>query len=343
MRSSPMHDRSGKAATSITATGKKPRHRLSASGREPHWRRWQRRWLRKQRQRTHHTNLPILIQVFAGFTTVDGEIEEREIDQALGFLRYDFPETVYSELRELYRGALQEAHDLNEMAKELSGSLATEDKVMLGVQLYALISRADLQKDHLIAFYLFMTNLGIASEAIDIVYQLNTSELDSPSSAPVPAESESQVQPLETLHIAHDKPADVVLPTLQSQNRVVVFRYQELILVKNIGEEPVIMRGRQIRTGEFIRLFEGQRILLGELVLDYKDLIFYFNAKKNVSENRLFVSFTSGGDPYVEKARTKQSHLQLEFGLGINLRVLRKTKGEVNSVPLDANTTLEVS
>ncbi len=337
-----MHDRIRIGAPSAS-TAQERANGSGARGREPQWRRWQRRWSRSSRQRTRHTTLPILIQVFAGFSKVDGEIEEREIDQALGFLRYDYPETVYSELRELYRGALREPQDLNEMAKELAGKLPTEDKVMLGVQLYALISRADLQKDHLIAFYLFMTNLGIASEAIDIVYQLNTSELDSDSPNPLENESEVQGQPLETLRIARDKPADVVLPSLGKNHRVVAFRLQELIVVKNIGAESVIMRGRQIREGEFIRLFEGQRILFGEMVLDYQDLIFYFNAKKNVSETRLFVSFSGQGDPYVEKARTKQSHLQLEFGLGIVVHVLRDTPGKINGSQLLKNTKLEVT
>ncbi len=337
-----MHETESPAAPSANPVAKSPANH-PARGREPKWRRWQRRWIRSRRHRTRLTNLPVLIQVFAGFTKVDGEIEEREIDQALGFLRYDFPEQVYSELRELYREALRQPQDLNEMAKDLAGKLATEDKILLGVQLYALISRADLHKDNLIAFYLFMTNLGIASEAIDIVYQLNTSDLESASPQPVEQGGEPQVHPLETLQIAREQPADVVLPGLSPQHRVVAFRYQELILVKNIGAEPVIMRGRQILQGEFIRLFEAQRILLGEMVLDYQDLVFYFNAKKEVSETRLFVSFGGNGDLFLEKAKSKQSHLELEFGLGITVNVLRQTPGEINGQRLEAKTSLNVT
>lgn len=282
--------------------------------------------------------LPTLIQVFAGFSKVDGEIEEREIDSALGFLRYDYPATVYSELRQLYREALREPQDLNEIATELAEQLGLEDKVLLGVQLYALISRADLQKDHLIAFYLFMTNLGVASEAIDIVYQLNTGELTEAA-----IEAEPTGQPLETLAIGKGDPADVTLPGVSENHSIVGFRFQDLILLKNTGSEPVIIRGRKIHEGEFIRLFDGQRLLMGEVVLDYQDIVFYFNAKKNVSATRLFLSFNSDGNPFIEKSETKQTYLKVEFGLGITIEALRYTRGEINGQRLVAGTRVEAS
>jgi hypothetical protein len=39
---------------------------------------------------------PPLIQVLAGFTKVDGRFLEEEIDSSLGFLRYKYPEAIYS-------------------------------------------------------------------------------------------------------------------------------------------------------------------------------------------------------------------------------------------------------
>jgi len=281
--------------------------------------------------------LPILIRVYAGFTKVDGEIEEREIDSGLGFLRYDFPETFYSELRQLYREALRQSQDLNALAHDLSGRLPVEEKILLGVQLYALISRAKLQKDNLVAFYLFMTNLGIAEEALDIVYQLNTSELDTTTGRPPSG------NPLETLLISRDESADVMLPGLKTRHRMIAFRFQDLILLKNIGFEPVIMRGRQIRKDEFLRLFEGQRVLVGELVLDYQDFVFYFNAKKNLSSTRLYVSFSTGSSAYVEKTRTKDCYLEIRFGLGITVVALRDTGGALNGHRLLEGTRVEAT
>jgi len=101
-----------------------------------------RRWLRKPRTVTESPNLlPLLIQVLAAFSKVDGIVLEEEIDSSLGFLRYDYPEAVYSELRKLFRQALNEQHDLMSMAGKLSAQLTEERKIMLGVQLYDLISK----------------------------------------------------------------------------------------------------------------------------------------------------------------------------------------------------------
>src|ERR1700757_2825930 len=45
-----------------------------------------------RRTKSEPRNLvPLLIQVLAGFSKVDGRILEEEIDSSLGFLRYDYP------------------------------------------------------------------------------------------------------------------------------------------------------------------------------------------------------------------------------------------------------------
>lgn len=68
--------------------------------------------------------LPVLIQVLASFTKADGVLLEEEIDSSLGFLRYDYPEAVYSELRQLFRQALYEQQDLAAMAQKLGLQLS---------------------------------------------------------------------------------------------------------------------------------------------------------------------------------------------------------------------------
>ncbi len=140
-------------------------------------RRWMRRALRKPRSVAEAPNLlPLLIQVLASFSKADGVLLEEEIDSSLGFLRYDYPEAVYSELRQLFRQALYEQQDLGAMAQKLSEKLSADRKIMLGVQLYDLISQAGLKQEQAVAFYSFMSQLGMAAQAIDIVYQLNASE-----------------------------------------------------------------------------------------------------------------------------------------------------------------------
>lgn len=309
------------------------------------------RWFAKsEAPRTESSMLPMLIEVFAGFTKLDGQLMEEEIDSILGFLRYDFPETVYHELRQHFLNSLRKRQDLDAIAKSLADELPLEDKVLLGVQLYVLISRAGLPKENLITFYQFMTTLGVASEAINIVYQLNTSELsrmkEGGAAEAAPGREEEagtrDIHHLESLIFSTRPPADVVIGSEEDNNTIAGFRFQNLILVKNLGPGPILARGRQVNEGEFCRIYEGQRIIIGEEVLAFEDLVFYFNAKKNVASVQLYLAQDHNGARYIEKVRTKHSYLRVSFGLKIIVEVLGRTDALIHDEALEKGARFEV-
>ena len=299
----------------------------------------QRRLLRKPRTVTESPNLlPLLIQVLAAFSkTGRGDVLEEEIDSSLGFLRYDYPEAVYSELRKLFRQALNEQQDLNAMALKLANDLSTERKIMLGVQLYDLISKAGLDQEQVVAYYGFMALLGMAAQAIDIVYQLNANE-----------ESDKSVyqhgqSPLESLTFGANHVSDVKLKGLSGEERLVAFRYHDLILLKNQSSKGIVVRGRPLGPGAFCRIYSGQRIVLGEQVLTYQDLAYYFNAKKNVSLTQVYLSIDNDDEVQLEKVRTRESVLEVKFGLKVKVRALKAVDALLNGVALRAGTVAEAS
>jgi hypothetical protein len=302
-------------------------------------RRWMRRAMRKPRSVAEGPNLlPLLIQVLASFSKADGVLLEEEIDSSLGFLRYDYPEAVYSELRMLFRQALYEQQDLSAMAQKLAASLSVDRKIMLGVQLYDLISQAGLKQDQVVAFYSFMSQLGMAAQAIDIVYQLNASE-----------DSDQQVyqrgaSPLEAISFGANGAADITLKSLSGNDRLLAFRYHDLILLKNYSSQAVSVRGRPLVRGGFCRIYPGQRILVGDYVLSFQDLANYFNAKKNVSLPQIFVRVNRDSDEVeLERSRTRESSLQVTFGLKVQVKALRDVRAKLNGVNLKANTLVEAS
>lgn len=315
----------------------KPRPEGSDPGwrRRPLWRWLRGKLLRRSASATGNRMLPVVIEVFAGFSKVDGQIDEQDIDSSLGFLRYDYPEAVYSELREHFSRALREPQDLSEIAAKLRNTLTADDKILLGVQLYVLISRGlSLHREQLITFYLFMTNLGVASEAIELVHELDRDNLQERASRP-------SFTPLEVLRVASRKPADLVIESLTEDQALIAFRLQNQVLLKNIGSTPLLVRGRSMIQGEFRRLYEGQRIVLGDSVLDHQDLVFYFNTKKDVSSAQLYLALEPNGQPFLERLRGKNSHLEIRFGLGISIRVLRNTSGSINGRRLREGLFLE--
>ncbi|MBV9273315.1 MAG: ATP-binding cassette domain-containing protein [Verrucomicrobia bacterium] len=290
---------------------------------------------RRRRAKPESRNLlPLLIQVLAGFSKIDGRILEEEIDSSLGFLRYDYPEAIYSELRTLFQRALREPQDLSSMAKRLAEELSQDRKIMLGVQLYDLIAKAGMQQEQVIAYYSFMSQLGMAAQAIDIVYQLN-----SPESAD-PSVYQKGTSPLESLSFGKEESVDVPLKELEDGERLMAYRYHDLILFKNLSPRSVVVRGRTLSPGEFCRIYAGQRIVMGEQVITHQDLVFYFNAKKNVSLPRIFVTITQNDELLLEKARTRESSLEVQFGLKVQVSALRTVEASLNGVTLSAGTTV---
>lgn len=288
-----------------------------------------RRILRKPRTVTEGPNLlPTLIQVLAAFSRVDGELLEEEIDSSLGFLRYDYPDAVYSELRELFRNALQQRQDLDAMAVSLAGRLGDERKILLGVQLYDLIARAGMRSEAVVAYYEFMSRLGMASQAIDIVYQLNA---DEKADAAVYS---SGASPLEMVSFGHHDQSDVVLAGLAPGERLHTYRYGDLVLIKNLSRRAVIVQGRSLEPGNFARLYPGQRVIVDDAVLAYADLIFYFNAKKNVTLPEIYVAVNSRDEVLLEKGRTRDTCLRVSFGLRVGVRALRTVDATLNGTPL---------
>src|SRR5213596_798387 len=302
-------------------------------------RRWVRRALRKPRSVSEGPNLlPLLIHVLASFSKADGVLLEEEIDSSLGFLRYDYPEAVYSELRQLFRQALYEQQDLAAMAQKLGVQLSTERKIMLGVQLYDLISQAGLKQEQVVAFYSFMSKIGMAAQAIDIVYQLNASE-DSD-----PAIYQHGASPLESLSFGADGHADVIVKNLTNNDRLMAFRYHDLILLKNYSGLNVSVRGRPLVRGGFCRIYPGQRILVGDQVLSYQELAQYFNAKKNVSLPQIFIRMNRDSDEVeLERARTRETALEVTFGLKVKVKALKDVDAELNGTRLRAGTLVEAT
>ncbi|HWB59169.1 MAG TPA: hypothetical protein VG733_06745, partial [Chthoniobacteraceae bacterium] len=279
--------------------------------------------------------LPLLIQVLAAFSKYNGKMLEEEIDSSLGFLRHDYPEAVYSELRRLFRQALNEQQDLAGMAQRLANDLSMDRKIMLGVQLYDLISKTGGRQEQVVSYYTFMSQLGMAAQAIDIVYQLNAADNADASVY------QKGASPLESLSFGSASSSDVILKDLGPDERLLVFRYHDLIILKNHTNSSVVVRGQPLAHGEFCRVFTGQAIVLGEQVLTYQDLVAYFNAKKNVSLAQIYVSVDKDDEVDLQKARTRESCLEVKFGLKVQVRALKNVDAVLNGAKLRAGAYVE--
>jgi ABC-type multidrug transport system ATPase subunit len=206
---------------------------------------------------------------------------------------------------------------------------------MLGVQLYDLISKAGGQQEQVVNYYSFMSHLGMAAQAIDIVYQLNAADHADNSIY------QKGASPLESLSFGSDKSSDVILKALTKDERLLAFRYHDLIILKNHADAPIFVRGTPLARGEFCRVFVGQRIVIGEQVLTHQDLVAYFNAKKNVALAQIYVTVGKNDEVELEKSRTRESSIEVKFGLRVQVKALKNVDAVLNGVPLRAGAYVE--
>src|SRR5437588_11756386 len=183
-----------------------------------------------------------------------------------------------------------------------------------------------------------MSQLGMAAQAIDIVYQLNASEDADPSIY------QRGASPLESLSFGSNGKADIRMKNLADSDRLMAFRYHELILLKNYSGQNVSVRGRPLVRGGFCRIYPGQRILGADTVLTYQELAQYFNAKKNVSVPQIFIRVNRDSDEVgLERSRTRESALRVTCGLKVRVKALRDVDAELNGVKLKAGTQVDAS
>src|ERR1700751_2553072 len=183
-----------------------------------------------------------------------------------------------------------------------------------------------------------MWQLGVAAPAVDIVYQLNASEDSDPSIY------QRGASPLESLSFGANGKADVTLKSLKESDRLLAFRYHDLILLKNYSGKNVSVRGRPLVRGGFCRIYPGQRILIGDQVLSYQELAQYFNAKKNVSLPEIFIRVTKDAEQVqLERSRTRESALRVTFGLKVRVKALRDIDAELKGVRLKAGTQVDAT
>ena len=165
-----------------------------------------------------------------------------------------------------------------------------------------------------------------------------------PRRIPTPSIYQRGASPLESLSFGTNGAADVTLKSLSGTDRLLAFRYHDLILLKNYTGQTISVRGRPLLRGGFCRIYPGQRILIGDQVLTYQELAAYFNAKKNVSLPQIFVRVNKDADEVqLERSRSRESALEVTFGLKVRVKALRDVDAVLNSVKLKAGTQVEAT
>ncbi|MCU0749631.1 MAG: ATP-binding cassette domain-containing protein, partial [Akkermansiaceae bacterium] len=255
----------------------------------------------------------VLVDVFAAFATLDGELSPLEADLILDLLRSAFPEVDHGWLARRLQRAVRSPRPVQGLAVELKDSYDDTGKVALGLQLFTLVDAAGRSERNRASFEVFMRRLGRPDCGTAILREMR-GDSDEPGNAELP---------FERLIFGRDG-ADVVLPPAAVDHEFRVYRAEDLILVRNTGHAPLWIRGRSVETGSFLRMRERQPLVVPGWTLSYEDLMFFLDVKRTGNAPAIYLGSGETGLT-AERTRGRQSALRVRFGLDAAVEALRDT------------------
>jgi ABC-type multidrug transport system ATPase subunit len=255
----------------------------------------------------------VLVDAFAAFATLDGELNQLEADLILDMLRSAFPEVDHGWLGRRLQRAVRNPRPLQSLAVELKDGFNDTGKVALGLQLYTLVDAAGRSERNRASFEVFMRRLGRPDCGTAILREMR-GDAD---------ETGNSQLPFERL-IFGKEGADVVLPPAAVEHEFRVYRAEDLILVRNTGHAPLWIRGRSVETGSFLRMRERQPLVVPGWTLSFEDLMFFLDVKRTGNAPAIYLEAGESGLT-AERTPGRQSALRVRFGLDAAVEALRDT------------------
>ncbi|MDC0088360.1 ABC transporter ATP-binding protein, partial [Akkermansiaceae bacterium] len=252
-----------------------------------------------------------LVDVFTSFVALDARVDRAEAEVALDLLRHDFPEADHRWLARRLHQSLQSPKPPEEVAAALRDRLTEDEKVSLGLQLYLMVMASNSRYRGGEAF-------------LKVMISLDAQEIGESIFAEMRGVETSDDLPFDKVSFSTEEGADVVLASDETHFRFYAYRSKDFILLKNIGKEPLPISGHTLAEDEILRLKYHQSIRLPSCTLTAEDVNFYLNVSRTGHKQRLYIK-VSDGKLTVERIKSRQSVLLVDFGLNVRVEALMET------------------
>ena len=255
----------------------------------------------------------VLIDAFAAFAILDGELSPLEADLILDMLRSAFPEVDHGWLGRRLQRAVRNPRPLQSLAVELKNTYDDSGKLALGLQLFTLVDAAGRSERNRASFEIFMRRMGNPGYGTAILREMR-GDVENPR---------DEELPFERLIFGRDG-ADVILPPAAADHEFRVYRAGDLMLVRNTGPASLWIRGKSVATGSFLRMRERQPLVVPGWTLSYEDLLFFLDVKRTGNAPSIYLEAGEAGLAAV-RTRSRQSALRVRFGLDAEVEALQDT------------------
>jgi len=247
-----------------------------------------------------------LLTVFASFILADDEIEADEIAISFDFVRNNFPEANHSRLGDFLERALAHPPILTHHLRQLRRGLTREQKTAFALQLFVLARNNEPEGLSVASFTKVMTAIGASMIGKAVV-----NEITDPLSAPN--------KHFARVDFSSGPASDVSLISGPGSPHFRCYRTGGIILVRNLSEEALSIRGYSVKKGNIIQFRSTDELIVAGWRLSYSDLSFFFQG----TPQTLFL-VTNEGEVSLSRSKSKLATAQIVFGRRARVTALKK-------------------
>ena len=264
-----------------------------------------------------------LIDLFTSFLALDNRVDRAEANVALDLLRHSFPEADHRWLARRLHIAFTSPKSPEAITASFRDNLDADDCASLGLQLYLLVASSGATEHSDDMFLRVMAGLGAEKTGLAILQEIK-------------GDHSNESPPFDRVLFSSAERSGVWLLKRGGQFSYYVYRAKGIVLVKNVGDDSLLISGNVLTTGQVMRLRQYQSISIPEFTLGFEDVGFFLNVARTGIQQKLYLHESQEGLS-IKRSKSKQSALELVFGLNVSLKVL----GE-NEIKLSSGKSLDV-
>ncbi|MDB4666692.1 ATP-binding cassette domain-containing protein, partial [bacterium] len=251
-----------------------------------------------------------LLQLFTTFIMKDGVAEPRELEIAFDFARNLFPDIDHGRLGRHLEETIARPIDPKIALTNLGKNLSTEQKTALGLQLYSVIQAGGNLAGERSRFVETLERIGEKKIGEAIVTEL--SKPDAP-----------KTKPLIRIDFSTSSSSDVRLKDLPNQSNFRCYRAGGMILLRNMAENPMWVRGHTLETDQLIQIRPNDEVVTLAWRLSYDELAFFLANEEHPPPLYLV---EEAGELTMGRAKSKSAIAKIIFRHQVSLEPLQDNK-----------------
>ena len=268
--------------------------------------------LRDARERRHERTAGAICQVFASFINHDGRVERQELEIVFDFVRSIFPESDHGILGNKLESAVARPQNIAPALKHLKRHLNAEHCLPFALQLSSLTRAGGDHAEEKERFQSVMAAIGIRKLAG--IVEAEFDEIDSPKSDHLPR-----------VDFGPGPENDVRLFSSEDSPRFRCYRAGTLILIRNLSDQGLWMRGQKVEPDRLIRISLTDEVVAGSRRFNYNDLAFFLQTEQK-GLSPAFYLIEDNNDLTLIRNKSRSALAKISFGHRVMLTPLQSKR-----------------